>query len=451
MKKLPTAEIVLVILGSLLYFAANVQRVAVPGAFFGMLQNDLHTTAQNITNLGSCFMYIYAAGQLVIGVLIARYGGFRVVTFGAVIFFIGSLLFPFAESMPLLYFSRVLTGLGSATFYLGMINETRNIVPKKNFGIVLSLILLVGYLGGIVANAPLIYCIKNLNFRLPVLGFETAFWRETFLILGAVTAFVSLLFILIKLAIPKRPVDKTVHLDLELFKATFGNKKNYSLYAFACFNYGLYYVVQTVWGKKFLEDFFLMSEMKAAVVLSVMGALYAVAGSIIAFASKMTLNRRTIFLKLSSFNTLLTFGLALVFICFNFNSQIAAYIITSLFCIIAFGASLSPLLVPLLHDYNGSRVANTSVSIMTAGFYFVVAILGNISGLLLDIFHKSNSSYIAIFALMFVFALISFISVFKVSESQKTLRLISHVHYIKEKNADEHWHDKYEHDIYSNI
>lgn len=460
MKKLPIVEIILVILGSILYFAANIQRVAVPGAIFDILQKDLHTTAQCVTDLGSYFMYIYAFSQLIIGVLIARFGGFRVVTIGSILFFAGSLLFPFSQTLPLLYLSRILVGLGSATFYLGMINETRRIVPKKNFGVVLSLILLIGYLGGIIANAPLVVAIKNINWHLPILGYESTGWREAFLIIGLLTTLISLAFIIIKCIIPKQPIDKTVHLDFELFKQTFQNKKNYSLYAFACLNYGLYYVVQTVWGKKFLEDFFGMPEITAAVILSIMGALYAVAGSIIAFMSKAALNRRTIFLKISSINTLIVFISMLIITCFNIKSHIFGYLTGIFFCTISFGASLSPLLVPLLHDYNGSRVANTSVSIMTSGFYFVVAILGNISGFCLDKFTPigsavhSNTSYIAIFCLTSILAIISFINVFKIEESQKTLRLINHINYIKEKESnseDEHWHDEFEHDIYSNV
>ena len=82
MNRKPWAEICLVILGSVLYFMANLQRVAVPGAMFDTLTHDLQTTAQAVTALGSVFMYSYALGQLVIGVLIARFGGFRVVTVG---------------------------------------------------------------------------------------------------------------------------------------------------------------------------------------------------------------------------------------------------------------------------------------------------------------------------------------------------------------------------------
>ena len=431
MKKLPIAEIVLVVLGAILYFMANLQRVAVPGAFFGVLQQDLQTSAQCITALGAIFMYIYALGQLVIGVLIARYGGFRVVTVGALLFFTGSLMFPFSHALSLLYISRFLIGLGSATFYLGMINETRRLVSKKNFGVILSLILFVGYLGGIVANAPLVICIRQIG------------WREIFVLTGIITAVLALLFIIIDRTVKHVKVDKTVHMDLALFRETFKNRKNLDIYSFACINYGLYYVIQTVIGKKFLEDFCLMPEIKAAAILSVMGALYAVAGSILAFASKAILNRRTIFLKISAANTLLVFGLILLFVCLDIKTGFIGF----MFCTIAFGASLSPLLVSMLHDFNQPKVANTAVSVMTCGFFIVVAVLSNIIGWCLDEFipYSHNSAYSAIFGLAFVLAIYSFVNVFKIKESEKTMRYIEHVHYLKEHEQEP------EHHLYNNI
>ncbi|MBR3890334.1 MFS transporter [bacterium] len=439
MKKLPIIEIALIVLGSILYFSANFQRVAVPGAIFDMLQNDLHTTTQCVTNLGSSLMYTYAISQLVIGVLIARYGGFRIVTFGSILFFIGSLLFPFAQSLPLLYFSRVLIGLGSGTFYLGMINETRKVVSKKNFGICLSIMLLVGYIGSIIANAPLVLFIKNLKWQVSALGPETTAWREAFLIVALITVLISLIFIVLKGILPKQPIDRTVHFDLELFKSTFKNTKNYSLYAFSCLNYGLYYVVQTVWGKKFLEDFFSIPEVNAAIFLSLMGGLYAIGGPIMALASRNCLERKTIFLKLSSLNSLIVFTSILLITIFEIHTTTIGYIVGYFFCTISFCASLSPLLISLLHDYNGSRVANTSVSIMTAGFYTVVALLANISGFFLDKFtpigmtKHSTDSYIAIFVLMTILAIISFINSFKIEESERTKRFILHQNYIKEQ------------------
>jgi len=438
MKKLPIIEITLVILGSLLYFLANLQRVAVPGAVFTLLQTDLNTTAQCIASLGASFMYVYAITQLFIGVVIAKYGGFRVVTVGSALFFIGSLMFPLSDSYTVLYLSRILIGIGSACFYLAMINETRKIVAHKNFGIALSLVLLIGYLGGIVANAPIVICINHLG------------WRKVFFLTAVISTIIALLFILICKFAKKQPVNYSVKMNFDLFKQVFSNEKNMNLYMFACLNYGLYYVIQTVIGKKFLEDFCDMNIINSALILSVMGFLYAIAGSIIALISKITLNRRTIYLRIAAINSLFTFLAILTCILFNIKTPIIPAV---LFCTISFCACLSPLLVPLLHDINGEKVSSTAVSIMTCGFYIVVGFLGNFVGFCLDLF-KNNSAYTVIFAACMIISVFACINVFKIEESAKTKRIINHFknHGKVEKEDDsKHWHDKYEHDLYNNV
>lgn len=445
MKKLPIIEITLVILGSLLYFFANLQRVAIPGAVFTLLQNDLHTTAQNIASLGSSFMYIYAISQLFIGVLIARYGGFRVVTLGSILFFIGCLIFPLAHSMPVLYFSRILTGCGSASFYLAMINETRKIVSQKNFGLALSFVLLIGYLGGIVANAPIVICINDLG------------WRKVFFITAVATTIIALLFVIINNFSKKPKVNTDVKINFSLFKEVFNKRRNINLYAFACLNYGLYYVMQTVIGKKFLEDYCNMSVINSAMILSVMGMLYAFSGSIIAFMSKLTLNRRTIYLRIATINTLFTFLCISICIMFNIKTPVIPCI---LFCTIAFWASLSPLLVPLLHDINGEKNSATSVSVMTCSFYISVGLLGNFSGFCLDKLNFPNlneySAYLIIFVFCSLMAVFACVNCFRIEESAKTKRMLKYLNYHtaiehEKENEKNHWHDKYEHDLYNNV
>ena len=67
--------------GTMLYFLANVQRVAIPGTVFNLLQERLQVSAPWITGLGSAFMYVYALNQLAVGLLVERYGGARVIAF----------------------------------------------------------------------------------------------------------------------------------------------------------------------------------------------------------------------------------------------------------------------------------------------------------------------------------------------------------------------------------
>ena len=115
----------LISLGCLFYFFANFQRIAIPGAVFDLLQEELKLSAPYITAFGAIFMYIYAFNQLVIGVLVERFGGMRIILAGAVILALGTLLFPITSNLAIMYFARVLVGLGGSMFYLSLIREIK--------------------------------------------------------------------------------------------------------------------------------------------------------------------------------------------------------------------------------------------------------------------------------------------------------------------------------------
>ena len=53
-------QIGLIVLGMLFYFVANFQRIAVPGAIFDILEQELSVGAPQITAFGALFMYVYA-------------------------------------------------------------------------------------------------------------------------------------------------------------------------------------------------------------------------------------------------------------------------------------------------------------------------------------------------------------------------------------------------------
>jgi len=105
------------ILGTLLYLLINIQAVAVPGTLFDLLQRDFKASATAISAFGAAYMYVYALGQLAAGILADRFGGFRTIFFGGILFSAGSLLFPWCESFWSGIFCRILIGLGASRVY----------------------------------------------------------------------------------------------------------------------------------------------------------------------------------------------------------------------------------------------------------------------------------------------------------------------------------------------
>ena len=396
----------LISLGALFYFFANFQRIAIPGAIFDLLQQDLAVSAPYITAFGAIFMYLYAVNQLIIGVLVDRYGGLRVMLTGGIILGIGALLFPISTNLPLMYFSRVLVGIGGSCFYLSLIRELRECFSDKNFGIAISIMLCIGYCGGIAANAPFVFMMKYMN------------WRTILVILALIILAGVLLFILLSPKVKYPEINRNVKLRTLPFRLVLHKKHNRNLFSFACCNFGISYAIQAIIGKKFLEDFCCMPTAKAAVVLSIMAVIAAAFNIINASVCKMCHNHRVVFLKNASvitFVSLLTICTCLIF---NIRTPIIAII----FCILAGNASLTSLLVPVLHLTNRKMVSGTAVSIMNFCFFTMVGLLGTAMGFLLNLFEPekvgdilvySNKSYLAVFGLFFL------ISVFEMYKAMK--------------------------------
>ena len=406
-------HIFLIFVGIGFYFLNNVQRVAVPGPIFDVLQSELQVSAPYITALASVFMYVYAVNQLFVGLMVDKYGGLRVIAFGAVIFCIGSVLFPLSKSIWMLYLSRILVGIGAGTFYLSMVKEIKKCFADKNFGIILSILFFVGYVGGILAQAPFVILVDNIG------------WRPAMEIFGFSALIFTVLFLIGVKNFSHNPVNYKIHIGFEPFKLAFKNKHNINIFFFAALNFGLYYVILTVIGKKFLEDFTMISSANAAWFLSVSAVISSFSGMGVAALSRIFHGKKVIFLQICASVGFFVFLSLLLCVIFNFKNPM----IGLFFCLLAPGASMSPILVPLIHQTNPYEITGTTVSVMTCFFYVAVGVLGNIVGVLMNVFPPvmnsskvlvyGQKSYILVFALLFFMSAVELYNAFRLKDSIK--------------------------------
>lgn len=399
----------LILFGTLFYFVANFQRIAVPGAIFDILEQELNVGAPEITAFGAIYMYVYAFTQLLNGVFVDRYGGYRVMLVGAVIMTLGCIIFPLTSNLPLMYFSRALLGIGGSMFYLSLIKELGQLFEEKDFGIALSVMLFVGYAGGIAANAPFVMAMRVLS------------WREILLIIAGIVLVSVIAYMIIMQKTKLQEVNKHVELKLLPFQLVLHKSHNRSLFTFACCNFGISYVIQTVIGKKFLEDFCLMTSAKAAVVLSIMAIVAAVSNIVNASVCKLFHNHRVIFLKGASIITFVSLLTICAFIWFDIRTVFIAFI----FCILAANASLSSLLVPVLYATNRKMISGTAVSILNFSYFMAVGLLGTVTGYILHVFEPtrvgktlvySNNSYLLLFLVFLVLSVYEIYRAMKLSD-----------------------------------
>ena len=239
-----------------MYFFANFQRSAMPGPIFNELQTGFGLTAGVVTGLGSAFLYAYSGMQLVIGLLTDRYSGCRVLAMGCLIFGAGALLSPLSGSAEMLYFARILTGLGASTVYLSMVREVERLFPRS-FTRVLGLSMLVGCLGSFVANSPLIFLADRLG------------WRPAMTICGGLICLNALLLLYFFRGISKPPLAPG-RLSLRPYVETFSTPLVLRLLGAGTVLYAMYNVFLVTIGKKLLEDTGGFSSARAGMVISLM-------------------------------------------------------------------------------------------------------------------------------------------------------------------------------------
>ena len=399
----------LIILATIFYFLANIQRVAIPGAMFNILQGDFMATASKITMLGAIFSYVYAITQLIVGLMVDKIGGFRVIAIGCIVFTLGCLIFPHSHSIFGLYLSRALVGFGAATFYLSTVREVKKYSADKNFSLAISYILFIGYSGGIIANAPFVALVSH------------AGWRECLGAIAYFTLFLAFLYILILFIFKPTHIEHETKFSLSPFKEILSQKRNINLYIFGSINYALYYVLQSVIGNKFLQDFCYIDINSSAVILSVMALVSAFAGTITAFISRCINNKRAIIFKTFAFLSMFS----CLTVCLLLALDIHTKIIALIFCIPSFIGSISPLLILTLHVYNRYEISATAVSVQNFSFFMMLGILGMISGMLMNLFEPvsqngvliySNNSYLLVFGLFLILSIFEVICALRIKD-----------------------------------
>ena len=374
MRKDPTSVrlrfLLILICGTALYFFANVQRVAIPGAVFDRLQQAYACPASGIAGLGAVFMFAYALMQPLTGLLLDRFGSGRVLIGGGLLFTLGMIGFARSGSLTAAYGAQILGGLGAGSLYLTLVRENIRLF-RAGYNLTLAVIILIGYSGGIAANAPLLIAVR----RFGLTGTLTAAG-----ILAGIFAVPAVLLIL-RGKLPK--VQKQHTFSPREFLPVFHSAHNWKLYLFSAFNFGLFYALQTVIGKKFMQDFCGMGELPAGWLFSATGATAAASGLIMASASHFFGNRRRIFCRIAGVSNFTVFALIFVLICSDVRSGL---LFSILLLVLSGTASLSTIVIPLLRETNPEMLAGRAVCMLNFSFYLAVAFFGNLAGQLLKLF-----------------------------------------------------------------
>lgn len=163
------------------------QRTA-PGLITDQLMNDFQVTASTIGLLASIQFLVYTSLQIPMGALADRFGPNTFLIFGAMLTGVGTILYSLGTHEWVLFFSRILTGIGDATIWVNMMLILARWFHQKEFVRLVGFAGMTGSLGFLVATVPF-------SAWITLLG-----WRAAFFSLGLLLCFCGLLlyFILVK-------------------------------------------------------------------------------------------------------------------------------------------------------------------------------------------------------------------------------------------------------------
>ena len=179
-------------LGAAFYLIGFYQRVA-PAVITRELMSEFALGAAALGNLAAFYYYSYVAMQIPAGVLADRWGPRRVLTAGATIAAVGTLLFALAPGYAAAGLGRLLIGGSVGVAFVAMLKLAGHWFAPTRFAMLSGLALACGIVGAVSAGVPL---------RLLVDAFG---WRSVLCISAALT---GLLAALIWLAVRDDPVER---------------------------------------------------------------------------------------------------------------------------------------------------------------------------------------------------------------------------------------------------
>ena len=155
-----------------------------PGVMVPDLMRDFKVDATKLGNLAAFYFYSYAPMQILVGLLLDRYGPRRLVTLATAVCALGSLLFATAQALGVAELGRMLVGFGSAFAAVGCLKIAANWFPMERFAMLTGLMVMVGMTGAAFGEIPLALLVDNIGWRASMMilagvgtGLAIAIWH----------------------------------------------------------------------------------------------------------------------------------------------------------------------------------------------------------------------------------------------------------------------------------
>jgi len=161
-------------LGALLYLMAFFHRVA-PAVMTRELMLEFNISGAALGNLSALYFYSYVGMQIPTGVFADTWGPRRLLSAGAWVAGIGTILFALAPALFWAGMGRFLIGGSVAVAFVGMLKLSTCWFAPRHYAMISGLVLFCGIIGAVAAGPPLRFLLNHYS------------WRSVMLVVAALT------------------------------------------------------------------------------------------------------------------------------------------------------------------------------------------------------------------------------------------------------------------------
>ncbi len=348
---------------ALFFFYAFILRVA-PAVMVDDLMKEFSVGAAILGYLSATYLYIYAALQIPLGLVVDKYGLRGVVAGACALCGVGSIIFSLADSVYLAYLGRGLVGAGAAFSFVGALNMAARWFPSR-FAVLGGWAQMMGSAGGFVGQAPL-------SLAVAIFG-----WRSCSLSLGIAGLFLAVL-LLFTVRDPKEDQTSGDNFSILLgLKNVCANTQTWLATLVAAGLTGALLAFGGLWGVPYFMEARAIDKPDAANFISIIFVGWAIGAPFFGWFSDR-IGRRRILLLWGTFGAALTTGTTILV-----PTLFTTLVIVVLFLQGFFSASMI-LGFALAKDNNPSGSSGVALGLINTFVIGSGAILQPLVGVLLD-------------------------------------------------------------------
>lgn len=382
------------------YLFMSSQRTA-PGLITNEVMRDFQVTASTIGLLASIQFFVYTGLQIPMGILADRYGPNFFLIIGAFLTGIGTIIYSLGTHEYILFFARILTGIGDATIWVNMVLILSQWFTAKEFSRFIGFAAMTGSLGFLVATVPFAAYIDFLG------------WRPAFFSTGILLCLCAVLLYFILVKKPNKPLFEKREVKREktlvLLRKIVSNRQAWALFLCHFGLVGTYVGFIGSWAVPYGMSIYGMTRTEASqlVLIGLVGALIGapLAGWI---SSKLGMIKRPYIVV-----HLLIVACWSTFLFTNANPPIS--FLTLLFFVIGLAYGANALTFAAVRQSFPSHESGIATGFANTGGFLSAVLLPSIFGVVLDHFQGYYYGFIT----PVVFSLIGLIGVLMVKEKRQ--------------------------------